>query len=195
MTTTLKLSPIIQLTDELFYRLCQFNPDLRLERTAQGELIVNPPTGGDTGNYNVGLAAKLWIWNDRVNLGKVFDSSTGFKLPNGATRSPDVSWIHSERWNQLSPEQQVGFPPIAPDFVLELMSPSDDLREVRDKMREYMDNGVQLGWLINRKESSVEIYRSYQPIQTLKMPTKLSGEEVLPGFELEVFKAPNSGGL
>ncbi|MGL5082060.1 MAG: Uma2 family endonuclease [Microcoleaceae cyanobacterium] len=186
MTTTLKLSPIIQLTDEQFYRLCQFNPDLRLERNAQGELIVNPPTGGDTGAANAGLTAKFWNWSEENRLGKIFDSSTGFKLPNGATRSPDVSWIHSERWNQLSPKQQASFPPIAPDFVLELMSPSDDLREIRDKMREYMENGVQLGWLINRKESNIEIYRSHQPIQTVKMPTKLSGEQVLPGFELEV---------
>ena len=186
MTTTLKLDPIIQLTDEQFYRLCQSNPDLRLERNAKGELIVNPPTGGDTGTFNAGLIGEFYIWNKQTQLGFLFDSSTGFKLPNGATRSPDVSWIESERWKQLTPQQQAGFPPIVPDFVLELMSPSDDLRDVQDKMKEYIDNGVRLGWLINTDAKTVEIYRPAQSIEIVKMPSLLSGEDVLPGFSLNL---------
>ncbi|MEB3282451.1 MAG: Uma2 family endonuclease [Lyngbya sp.] len=186
MTTTLKLSPIIQLTDEQFYHLCQFNRDLRLERNAKGELIVNPPTGGETGNYNIGLAAQIWNWNERAKLGKAFDSSTGFKLSNGATRSPDVAWVRLDRWESLSHEQQRRFPPLAPDFVIELMSPSDELTDIQEKMKEYIECGVRLGWLINRKDANVEIYRLDQSTPVVKMPVKLSGEDVLPGFELEI---------
>jgi Uma2 family endonuclease len=186
MTTTLKLNPIIELTDEQFYRLCQFNRDLRLERNALGELIVNPPTGGDTGNYNIGLAAQIWNWNEGGKLGKAFDSSTGFKLPNGATRSPDVSWVRLDRWESLSPQQQRRFPPLALDFVIELMSPSDELVDVQDKMKEYMDNGIRLGWLINTDAKTVEIYRPNQEVEIVKMPAKLSGEDVLLGFELDI---------
>jgi Uma2 family endonuclease len=186
MTTTLKLNPIIELTDEQFYRLCQFNRDLRLERNANGELIVNPPTGGDTGRFNASLIGEFYIWNRQAKLGEIFDSSTGFKLPNGATRSPDVSWIQTERWNQLTPKQQEGFPPIVPDFVLELMSPSDELVDAQDKMKEYIDNGVRLGWLINRKGNCVEIYRQNPEVEIVKMPVKLSGENVLPGFILNL---------
>ncbi|MGL5081688.1 MAG: Uma2 family endonuclease [Microcoleaceae cyanobacterium] len=178
--------PKVYVTDELFWDLCQVNPDLRLERTATGELIVNPPTGSDTGQYNAGLIVDFGIWNRQTQLGKVFDSSTGFKLPNGATRSPDVSWIQSERWNNLTPDQQEKFAPIAPDFVLELLSPSDTLKDVQDKMQEYIDNGVRLGWLVNRKGSWVEIYRPGQPIQVLSIPARLEGEDVLPGFELQI---------
>ncbi|MGB3403939.1 MAG: Uma2 family endonuclease [Microcoleaceae cyanobacterium] len=186
MTTTIKLSPIIQLTDEQFYRLCQFNRDLKLERNATGELIVNPPTGGETGNYNIGLAAQIWNWNEGAKLGKAFDSSTGFKLPNGATRSPDVSWVRLDRWESLSPQQQRRFPPLAPDFVIELMSPSDELVDVQAKMREYIDNGVRLGWLINTDAKTVEIYRLTQSVEMVKMPSSLSGEDVLPGFNLKI---------
>ncbi len=186
MTTTLKLDPIIQLSDEQFYRLCQFNPDLRLERNAKGELIVNPPTGGDTGTFNAGLIGEFYIWNKQTQLGFLFDSSTGFKLPNGATRSPDVSWIESERWGQLTPKQQEGFPPIVPDFILELMSPSDELRDVQAKMKEYIDNGVRLGWLVNRKGRCVEIYRPKAEIEIVKMPAILTAEDVLPGFSLNL---------
>lgn len=186
MTTTLKLSPIIQLTDELFYRLCQFNPDLRLERNAQGELIVNPPTGGDTGSSNAGLTGEFYIWNKHAKLGQLFDSSTGFNLPKGGTRSPDVSWVRLDRWNSLTREQQRGFIPLAPDFALELMSPSDRLTDIQEKMKEYTDNGVLLGWLINLDGGTVEIYRSGQAVQVVRIPCTLSGEDVLPGFELEL---------
>jgi Uma2 family endonuclease len=186
MTTTLKLNPIIELTDEQFYRLCQFNRDLRLERNEKGELIVNPPTGGETGAINFNLYLELGALNKRTQLGICFDSSTGFKLPNGATRSPDVSWVRLDRWESLSPQQQRRFPPLAPDFVIELMSPSDELVDVQAKMREYIDNGVRLGWLINRSDRCVEIYRQNPEVEMIKMPTQLSGENVLPGFILNL---------
>jgi Uma2 family endonuclease len=186
MTTTLKLTPIIQLNDDQFYRLCQVNPDLRLELTANGELIMNPPTGGGTGEFNSNLNAEFVIWNRQTKLGKVFDSSTGFKLPNGATRSPDVAWISLERWQQLTPQQQESFPPIAPDFVLELISPSDTLKDVQEKMQEYIDNGVKLAWLINRKSRFVEIYRPGKPVERVEMPVCLRGENILPGLSLNL---------
>lgn len=117
---TVNLNPIIELTDEQFYQLCQVNRELRFERTATGELIIMPPAGGETGNRNAGLTAQLWIWNEQNQLGKVFDSSTGFKLPNGADRSPDASWVKQERWDTLTQEQKERFIPLCPDFGIEL---------------------------------------------------------------------------
>ncbi|NJO48041.1 MAG: Uma2 family endonuclease [Oscillatoriales cyanobacterium RM2_1_1] len=185
---TIDSTPATQLyvTPEIFDELCKINPDLRLECTAQGELIVNPPTGGDTGASNAGLTAKFWNWNEKNRPGKIFDSSTGFKLPNGATRSPDVSWVRLDRWNALTPEQRRGFIPLAPDFVLELMSPSDNLSNLQEKMQEYLENGVLLGWLVNPDGKTVEIYRPGQAVQVVPLPCKLRGEAVLPGFELEI---------
>jgi Uma2 family endonuclease len=183
---TLNLNPIIELTDDRFFQLCQENENIRLERTAKGELIIRSPAGGETGNRNAGLTAQLWIWNDRTKLGQVFDSSTGFKLHNGADRSPDASWVTLERWNALTSEQQQKFPPICPDFVVELMSPSDSLKETQDKMKEYRDNGARLGWLINRKSRQVEIYRQDAEVEVLESPATLSGEDVLPGFVLNL---------
>ena len=185
-TLTLNLNPIIKLTDDQFFQLCQENENIRLERTAKGELIIMSPAGGETGNSNAGLTAQIWIWNESHKLGKVFDSSTGFKLPNGADRSPDASWVKLERWNALTPEQQKKFPPICPDFVVELMSPSDSLKETQDKMKEYRDNGAVLGWLINRKSRQVEIYRLNQEVEVLESPANVSGEDVLPGFILNL---------
>jgi Uma2 family endonuclease len=185
-TLTLNLNPIIKLTDEQFFQLCQENENIRLERTAKGELIIMSPAGGETGNRNAGLTAQIWIWNESHKLGKVFDSSTGFKLPNGADRSPDASWVKLERWNALTPEQQKKFPPLCPDFVVELMSPSDSLKETQDKMKEYRDNGAVLGWLINRKSRQVEIYRLNQEVEVLESPAAVSGEDVLPGFILNL---------
>ena len=185
-TLTLNLNPIIKLTDDQFFQLCQENENIRLERTAKGELIIMSPAGGETGNRNAGLTAQIWIWNESHKLGKVFDSSTGFKLPNGADRSPDASWVKLERWNALTPEQQKKFPPLCPDFVVELMSPSDSLKETQDKMKEYRDNGAVLGWLINRKSRQVEIYRQNQEVEVLESPAAVSGEDVLPGFILNL---------
>ena len=185
-TLTLNLNPIIKLTDEQFFELCQENENIRLERTAKGELIIMSPAGGETSNRNAGLTAQIWIWNQRNKLGKVFDSSGGFKLPNGANRAPDACWVKLERWDALTPEQQKKFPPICPDFVVELMSPSDSLKETQDKMKEYRDNGAVLGWLINRKSRQVEIYRPNQEVEILQSPTTVSSEDILPGFVLSL---------
>ncbi len=185
-TLTLNLNPIIKLTDEQFFQLCQENENIRLERTAKGELIIMSPAGGETSNSNAGLTAQIWIWNQQNKLGKVFDSSGGFKLPNGANKAPDSSWVKLESWNAITPEQQNKFPPICPDFVVELMSPSDSLKETQDKMKEYRDNGARLGWLINRKSRQVEIYRPNQEVEVLQSPTTVSGEDVLPGFVLSL---------
>jgi Uma2 family endonuclease len=185
-TYTLNLDAAIDLTDDQFYKLCRNNPDLKFERNAHGELIIMPPTGGETGRRNTNLIIDVGNWNRKMQLGQVFDSSTCFKLPNGADRSPDVSWIRQDRWDALTPEQKEKFPPICPDFVIELMSPSDTLKTVQTKMQEYLDNGLQLGWLLNRKDRQVEIYRPEQTIEILRSPISLSGEAILPGFILDL---------
>ncbi len=176
----------IKLTDEQFFQLCQDNRDLRFERNANGDLIIMSPTGGETSNSNAGLTAQLWVWNQQTKQGKVFDSSGGFKLPNGADRSPDASWIPLERWNALTPEERTKFLPLCPDFVIELLSPSDSLKALQQKMQEYLENGTRLGWLFERKTRRVEIYRQGQEVEVLESPTTLSGEDVLPGFILNL---------
>jgi Uma2 family endonuclease len=185
-TYTLNLDSAIELTDDQFYQLCRNNPDLKFERNAHGELIIMPPTGGETGRRNTNLIIDVGNWNRRAQLGQVFDSSTCFKLPNGADRSPDVSWIRQDRWDALTLEQKEKFPPICPDFVIELMSPSDTLKTVQAKMQEYIDNGSQLGWLLNRKDRQVEIYRPDQTVESLRSPMSLSGETILPGFVIDL---------
>ncbi|MEH2193764.1 MAG: Uma2 family endonuclease [Nostoc sp.] len=184
LPSTLKLK--IDLTDEQFFQMCQKNRDYRFERTASGELLIMPPTGSDTGNRNFDMVVELGIWNKQTKLGKGFDSSTGFTLPNGAERSPDASWVKIERWNALTPEQQEKFAPICPDFVIELRSRTDSLKELREKMQEYIENGAQLGWLIDRKNQRVEIYRPGKDVEILDNPASLSGENVLPGFVLDL---------
>ena len=186
MSYTIALKDAISMTDEQFYQLCRNNPDLKFERNAKGDLIIMPPTGGGTGRRNANFTADLIIWNRQTNLGVVFDSSTGFKLPNGADRSPDVAWVKQDRWDALTPEQQEKFLPLCPDFVIELLSPSDTLRDIQAKMQEYIDNGASLGWLIVPKTRRVEIYRPGQPVEVLESPTSLSGEAVLPGFMLQL---------
>ena len=188
---TLNLNSIIKLTSEQFYQLCEENPDLKLERNANGELIVMPPTGGETGKSNSTANAQIWTWNEQTELGEVFDSSTGFTLPNKADRSPDVSWVEKSRWSALTPEQREKFIPLCPDFVIELVSPSDSLKKSQEKMQEYMENGCRLGWLINRKKREVEIYRPGQDVEVLQSPLTLSGENVLPGFVLNLQKIWN----
>jgi Uma2 family endonuclease len=183
---TISLEPVIHITDEQFYELCRVNPELKFERTGTGELIVMAPTGGETGSYNSEINADFVIWNRQAQLGKVFDSSTCFKLPKGGDRSPDVAWVALERWNTLSREQQRKFPPIAPDFVLELLSPTDSLEKTQSKMKEYINSGVRLGWLIDRDNRRVEVYRVGQPVEVLQSPQQLSGEDVLPGFVLNL---------
>ncbi|MCU0535923.1 MAG: Uma2 family endonuclease [Hydrococcus sp. Prado102] len=176
----------IQLTDEQYFQLCINNRDLRFERNANGDLIIMPPTGGTTGNRNAGLTAQLWFWNELNKLGMVFDSSTGFKLPNGADRAPDVAWIPLDKWNALTGEQQQKFLPLCPDFVIELRSPSDSLKTLQEKMLEYRENGTRLGWLIDRISKKVEIYRLEQDVEILDSPMTLSGENILPGFVLNL---------
>ena len=183
---TVHLNSIISLSDEQYFQLCQANRDLRFERTATGEIIIMPPTGGETGNRNAAITAQLWIWNDQKKLGKVFDSSTGFKLPNSAFLSPDAAWIKLERWNTLTPAQKEKFITLCPDFVIELLSPSDRTSVIREKMLEYLDSGIQLGWLINRKSQQVEIYRPNAEVEIKAAPNTLSGEAVLPGFVLNL---------
>ncbi|MEM9977212.1 MAG: Uma2 family endonuclease [Cyanobacteria bacterium P01_D01_bin.2] len=183
------LTPLVldlDLTDEQFFQLCQKNHELKFERTASGELIIMAPTGGETGRRNVKLTTQLDLWNTRTNLGEVFDSSTGFKLPNGADRSPDAAWVTRGRWNALTPEQREKFVPLCPDFVVELMSPSDLLERTRQRMVEYQDNGARLGWLLNRKQRQVEIYRPDQSPNILDNPQTLSAPSVLPGFVLDL---------
>jgi Uma2 family endonuclease len=176
----------LTVTREQFVQLALANRDLQLERTATGELIVMPPTGSDTGNRNLDIEGQLWLWNRQTKLGKAFNSSSGFHLPNGANRSPDASWVRQERWNALTREQQKGFAPLCPDFVLELRSESDNMAPLQAKMREYMENGARLGWLIDRKNKKVEIYRQGQEVEVLDNPSTLSGEDVLPGFVLDL---------
>lgn len=185
-TVTLNLNSVIQLTDEQFFELCRANPDVKFERNANGELIIMPPTGGETGRRNAKLTACFVNWSEQTQLGEIFDSSTCFKLPNGADRSPDVAWVQQDRWDALTPQQKEVFPPIAPDFVLELMSPSDRPTVAQTKMQEYIDSGVRLGWLIDRQSRSVEIYRVGRSPETLSSPATLSGEDVLHGFVLEM---------
>ena len=188
---TLNLNSIIKLTSEQFYQLCGENPDLKLERNANGELIVMPPTGGETGKTNSKFNLQIGLWNEQTELGEVFDSSTGFTLPNKADRSPDASWVEKSRWSALTPEQREKFIPLCPDFVIELVSPSDSLKKTQEKMQEYMENGCRLGWLINRKKREVEIYRPGQDVEVLQSPLTLSGETVLPGFVLNLQKIWN----
>jgi Uma2 family endonuclease len=183
---TLNLEPAIHLTDEQFYQLCQANRDVRFERTAEGELIVMPPTGGETGDRNSEMNFQLRAWNKQTRLGKVFDSSTGFKLPNGADRSPDAAWVRLERWEALTPEQRQKFPPLAPDFAIELRSATDELKPLQAKMQEYRDNGVRLGWLLDPQRQIVEIYRIGTDVEVIQSPTTLSGEDVLPGFVMDL---------
>ncbi len=187
-TITLDMNPTVQMTDEEFFQLCQEHRDYRFERSALGELTIMSPTGGETGNRNIKIAAQLEIWNEKYELGVTFDSSTGFKLPGGAERSPDASWVRKERWNALTAEQKEKFVPLCPDFVLELLSPSDSKPKVRAKMLEYTKNKARLGWLIDRKKKQVEIYRSDREVEILKSPNSLSGEDVLPGFVLDLKK-------
>ena len=186
MTTVLNLDPITTLTQEQFFQLCQANPDLQLERSPQGELIIVTPIGGESGNQEASLIAKVVIWNEQTQLGVVFSSQTVFSLPGGGDRSPDVAWVELSRWQQLSQEEREGFPPICPDFLIELRSRSDRITPLQNKMQEYLASGLRLGWLINPKDKQVEIYRMGQEAEVVGMPVVLSGEEVLPGFSLEV---------
>ncbi len=183
---TINFDVITKINDEQFFQLCRNNPELKLERNQTGEIIIMSPTGGETGSYNAELSADFVNWNRQKKLGKIFDSSTCFKLPLGSNRSPDVAYIQKERWDKLTQEEKEKFPTITPDFVLELMSKTDSLKRLQEKMEEYMNNGVKLGWLINPEKKQVEVYRQGQEKEVLDNPQTLSGEDILPEFRLEL---------
>ena len=186
----LNLNPVIDLTDEQFFQLCVNNRDLRLERTAEGEIIIMPPTGWESGNRNARLTQRVGNWADADGTGLAFDSSTGFILPNRASRSPDAAWVRRERIEALNPNPD-RFLPLAPDFVVELRSASDSLATVQNKMREYIANGVCLGWLIDPQNQRVEIYRQGRDVEIVESPSSLSGEDVLPGLVLDLERILN----
>ena len=193
-TTESNLSPLVlrfgpvtqRLTDDEFYEFCQSNRDWRIERDSCGDFIIMPPAGGESGRSNADLILQLGLWNKRTKSGEVFDSSTGFSLPNGAIRSPDAAWVRRDRWNALTHDQQKGFPPLAPDFIVELRSETDTMRPLRAKMREYIQRGVRLGWLIDPIRRRVEIFRPGKRPQTINAPATVSGEPELAAFTLEL---------
>jgi Uma2 family endonuclease len=191
MPLTVDLSALMtqaKMTNEQFYAFCQTNQDLRIERTASGEVIIMPPAFSDTGNRNFKAALKLGVWAEQDGTGEGFDSSSGFTLPSGATRSPDAAWIRSDRWDQLSEAQKASFAPICPDFVIELRSASDTLISLQDKLQEYIENGAQLGLLIDRKSRTVHLYRPKRSPEILENPDAVSCNPELPGFTLQMAK-------
>lgn len=184
----LKISPVWEMSADSFFDFCQLNSHLRIERTATGKLIIMSPAGSETGNRNFKLIQQLANWTDRDGSGIGFDSSAGFALPNGSTRSPDASWIKLTKWNSLSAQQKTKFAPICPDFVVELRSPSDNLKMLQDKMQEYINNGVSLGWLIDRTTRQVYIYTPDSEVKSLDNPQTITGEPILSGFVLDLAK-------
>jgi len=176
----------LRMNDEEFFMFCQLNPELRIERTSGGDIIVMAPTGGKTGRRNARLIAALVNWAEKDGCGQFFDSSTEFILPNGAGRAPDLSWIRNERWLTLSEKQQEQFPPLCPDFVVELRSKTDSLKSLTEKMEEYMANGAELGWLIDPLERRFHVYRPGLAAEILDDPETVSGESPLRGFVLDV---------
>jgi Uma2 family endonuclease len=185
---TVNFPAIVKMTQVQFSEFCQANQELRIERTAQGEVIIMPPAFSDTGNRNFNIALQLGVWAEQNGTGIGFDSSAGFSLSNGATRSPDASWIRLERWNALTAAERASFAPICPDFVIELRSASDTLISLQTKMQEYIDNGASLGWLIDRKNRQVYIYRPDLAPEVLEQPELVTGDPELPGFELKMAK-------
>ncbi len=186
VSLTLQLPTLAQMSSAEFYEFCRANQDLRIERAATGEVIVMPPAFSDTGNRNFNLATQLGAWTEQDGTGVGFDSSAGFTLPNGATRSPDAAWIRLERWQALTAEQQASFAPLCPDFVVELRSASDSLTGLEAKMQEYIANGAQLGWLIDRKHRVIHVYRPNRDPELLHQPETVSGDPELPGFVLRL---------
>jgi Uma2 family endonuclease len=182
----LHLRPVIDLTDDQLYEFSQLNRDLRIERNAKGELIIMPPTGGDTGERNAEITMQLRLWAKRDGTGTTFDSSTGFRLPNGAVRSPDASWSKQARLVALTAEARKKFVPVCPDFMIELRSATDSLTVLQDKMQEYIENGTQLAWLLDPEHRKVYLYSTQASIKELDNPATISGDPVLPGFVLDL---------
>ena len=185
-STTLEIPSYFIVSQEQFELLAIANRDLRLERSPNGELIIMPPTGGTTGKRNAKLITYFVNWNDQMQLGEVFDSSTAFRLPNGSNRSPDVAWVSRDHWQSLTSEQQDSFPPLCPDFVVELRSKSDSLKSLQDKMEEYLENGLLLGWLIDIQNQTVEVYRSQESREVLQKPSVLTGDSILSNFSVNL---------
>jgi Uma2 family endonuclease len=182
---TLRMGELMN--EEDFFQFCQMNDTLEFERDSHGNIILMSPTGSFTGNLNFRISGNLFIWNENSRLGEAFDSSTGFTLPNGAVRSPDASWIKNERWNLVTDEQKEKFAPICPDFVVEIRSKSDQLNYLINKMEEYIANGTQLAWLIDRFDNKAYIFKEDKSVIKLdSLNVKLSGELVLPGFVLDL---------
>ncbi len=183
---TLRIRPAIELTDDEFFALCQINRDLRFERTSQGDIIIMAPTGAETGVRNSSITGQLYNWAKLDGTGAVFDSSTGFKLPNGADRSPDAAWIPRSRLATVTAEQKEKFLPLCPDFVVELLSPSDDLVDVQAKMTEYIGNGAQLGWLIDPEMRKIHVYHPRKAVVVLENIVEIAADPELPGFVLDL---------
>jgi Uma2 family endonuclease len=177
---------VLDLTDDQLYEFCQINRDLRIERNRQGELIIMPPTGGETSERNAEIIIQLGSWAKRNGEGATFDSSGGFRLNNGAVRSPDAAWVRHSRLSALEAEERQKFLPLCPEFVIELRSPTDSLDVLREKMQEYVDNGAQLAWLIDPEQKRIYVYRPGEPVQELEHPEKISGQPLLSGFELDL---------
>ncbi len=186
--SALNFAPLIKdkVGDEEYEALCRLNPEWRIEMTADGEIIIMPPTHSETGRRNFNLAGQFFVWTQQDKTGQGFDSSTGFTLPNGAKRAPDLSWIRLERWNILSADEKNSFAPICPDFVVELRSSTDSLKALQTKMQEYIECGAQLGWLINPFERKVYVYRPNAAVEVLDNPQSISGEPKLKDFTLEM---------
>lgn len=186
MHLEIDLRPLPDLSEREFVALCAANPDLRFERTSQGDILIMPPAGGESGFRNLGIGAALYAWSRADGSGAAFDSSTGFRLPNGATRSPDAAWLRRVRLEGLTPEEKRRFLPLCPDFVIELRSPIDRLVDLQAKMEEYLANGLRLGWLIDPDTRVVAVYRPTQPVERLDHPARIAGDPELPGFELDL---------
>lgn len=182
----IQMEPVVNLTENQFFEFCQLNRDLRIERNAEGGVVIMPPAGGNTSKRNAEIVIQLGVWAKQDGQGTPFDSSGGFRLPNGSLRSPDASWVRHARLNALSPDQQEKFLPFCPDFVIELRSLTDSLSVLQEKMQEYLDNGAQLGWLIDPAQRRVTIYRPQASVQTLDNPETLSGDPILAGFVLDL---------
>jgi Uma2 family endonuclease len=185
---TIELPAVVEMTHQEFYEFCLANQNLRIERNANGEVVIMSPAFADTGNRNFNIAVQLGVWAERDGSGICFDSSSGFTLPNGATRSPDASWIKLDRWNALSDAQKASFAPICPDFVIELKSASDSLSTLQGKLQEYIENGAGLGFLIDRNLQTVHIYRPNQAPEVWEQPERVSGDPELPGLRLQMAK-------
>ncbi|WP_309729110.1 Uma2 family endonuclease [Chamaesiphon sp. OTE_75_metabat_556] len=191
MSMTVDISALMtlpQMSEAQFYEFCHRNPNLRIERNPNGEVIVMPPAFSDTGNRNNKIGYQLTRWTEERENGEAFDSSAGFTLPNGAVRSPDASWIRLDRWNALTEAQKASFAPICPDFVVELRSASDTLKSLQTKMQEYIENGARLGLLIDRQTRTVYCYRADGSVAVLNQPERVSCDPELPGLTLQMAK-------